>query len=116
MYKGVKVVLLALALLVGLAPAAPALAFAGHSAMAVSDCCAPAPTCDGPAAACAVQEVCQPGFPSALEQAQTPLFGGVADKRRQATEPPSSPHATAPLAAAPQVGPPLYLRLHRFLL
>ncbi|MGH8222731.1 MAG: hypothetical protein ACREQZ_07135 [Woeseiaceae bacterium] len=116
MYKGAKVFLLALALLVGLAPAAPALALAAHDATAVSDCCAPPPSCDAPGAGCVVQQVCQPGFPSAADQAQTPLFAAVADEPRHAPRLPSPPTLAASFVDAPRAGPPLYLRFQHFLL
>lgn len=118
MYKGVKVLLLALALLVGLASTAPALSFGADRAPAVSGDCwtPPPPSCEGPGAACAMQRACQPGFPSAAEQAQTSLFTAVADQGRREPVLPPVPGTALSAAAEPHAGPPAYLRFHRFLL
>jgi len=118
MYKGVKVLFLALALLVGLASTAPAFAFGADHASAVSgDCCIPPPpSCGGPGATCALQQACQPGFASAAEQAQIPLFTAAADQGRREPVLPPVPRTAVSAAAEPHAGPPSYLRFHRFLL
>lgn len=96
----------------------PALAFAAAHSTVAADCCTP-PTvsCDGPAVACPVQQVCQQSSPLAGEDAQTPPFTpviGEASWRERLLPPPES--VAARPAALALGGPPAYLRFHRFLL
>ena len=103
MLKGLNILLLALALAIGLAPAAPALASVDDDAAVASGCCSP------PALACD-----RAALPDA--DAQTPVFSPAASipSRERALR---TPHWAAAVAA-PEVrgGPPLYLRFQRFLL
>lgn len=115
MYKAVKVLLLALAALTGLASTAPAFAStAGHEAT-VSDCCPPALPCDGPAAICFEQQVCQPPSQAVAEKGQAPLFALFLEARPDDAVVPSIESAAA-LPPPAAHGPPPYLLFHRFLL
>lgn len=118
MHKAVRFLLLAFALLMGLAPAAPALAFAaGHAVTAATDCCSPPPpSCDAPGAACAVEQMCSPSLPDPGEHAQTPSLAGAADATRREHVLPALQAAVLRSAPAAHTGPPLYLRFQRFLL
>jgi hypothetical protein len=109
------VALLALTVLLALAPTPSALALTAETG--AQDCCiVPPPSCDGPGAACA-QQLCKADSSAAAEYAQTPGFTAATSdahwRKRVVTLPELAVKPGLPVA---QSGPPAYLRFHRFLL
>lgn len=97
--------LLALGLLGALAPSAIALALPGATSTA----------CEGPGAACSMQD-CQQPSPLARDVARTPGSTAVISEGWRERVLPSPETWTAWPAAPPIAGPPAYLRFQRLLL
>lgn len=114
MRKRLAAALLALTMLLALAPA---LGVTAEVMAPGQDCCTVAPpSCDGPDAACPPQ-LCQAGSLAAVEYAQAPGFAVAipeAHWRERVVTPPEL--AVKPGLPVAQPGPPAYLRFHRFLL
>lgn len=106
MLRRAMTALLALALLAGLAPVAPALAME-RLAAPDDDCCSSA-----------VLQICQQSSPSATDQLQTASFAGaVADAGwRDAIAPQTASRVARPTGPPITGGPPVYLLYHRLLL
>jgi hypothetical protein len=114
--RRMTVALLALTVLWALAPAVSALALTAETE--AQDCCmVPPPSCDGPSAACAQQQLCKAGSLAAVEYVQTPGFTAAIPETQWRERVVTLPElVVGPGLPVAQSGPPAYLRFHRFLL
>jgi len=109
-------VLLALAVLGALSPAAPALAMpVEQGAASPASSSDAAPSCDASNMVCV--GICQPAFPAPVDYAQAPVFpGDVVAVGEWTRVSPRATRAVPVIVSLAQPGPPPYLLFRRLLL